>query len=77
MGVRYKGYCSDITRTVYLGKPKPKEIEEYNFLLDIQEKALDYIFPGIKACDLDSYVRKMFGEKNKFFIHIKDLGRLF
>jgi Xaa-Pro aminopeptidase len=29
-GVAYKGYCADISRTVYLGSPSPKEIKIYN-----------------------------------------------
>ena len=32
-GIRYKGYCTDTTRTVYLGKPSKKEIDMYDFLL--------------------------------------------
>ena len=29
-GIVFKGYCSDMTRTIYLGKPNKKDIEEYN-----------------------------------------------
>jgi len=33
-GVAYKGYCADISRTVYLGAPSPKEITTYNQVKD-------------------------------------------
>ncbi len=41
LGVKYKNYCSDITRTVYLGKPKEEEIKIYNNVLEVQEKAIN------------------------------------
>lgn len=37
LGVKYKNYCSDITRTIYIGKPSKHEIEMYNKVLKIQE----------------------------------------
>jgi len=32
-GVRYKDYCSDMTRTLYIGKPNKKEKGLYNFFM--------------------------------------------
>lgn len=29
-GVKYKGYCADMTRTLYLGTPSKKEVDFYN-----------------------------------------------
>jgi len=68
-GVKFEGYCSDMTRTVYLGKPSKKEIDDYNFILEIQKKAIDMIKPGIKIGNLAKDIRMEFGEKEKFFIH--------
>lgn len=42
-GVKYKGYCSDITRTIYIGKPGEKEKQIYNFLLNIQKNTINNI----------------------------------
>jgi Xaa-Pro aminopeptidase len=42
-GVKYKGYCSDITRTIYLGKINKKEKEVYNFLLAVQKGVVENI----------------------------------
>jgi len=36
-GVILKGYCSDMTRTVYLGKPKANERNAYEAVLEAQE----------------------------------------
>jgi Xaa-Pro aminopeptidase len=48
-GVKYKSYCSDITRTFYIGKPTKKEIEEYEKVLFVQEKCIKMIKQGTKA----------------------------
>ena len=37
MGVSYMNYYSDITRTVYIGKPSKTEIEDYNKVLNLQK----------------------------------------
>jgi len=64
LGVKYKGYCSDITRTVYVGKPSKKEIEDYENLLKVQN---DLIKDKEKdAFKLDKKARKLLGKK---FIH--------
>ena len=38
--MKYKNYCSDITRTIYIGNPSKKEIEDYNKVLKIQEESI-------------------------------------
>jgi len=68
-GVRYKGYCSDISRTIYLGKPSAGEIENYNLLLSVQKKAISDVKAGLKIKKLAASVRKNLGEKEKYFIH--------
>ncbi|MBN2421258.1 aminopeptidase P family protein [Candidatus Woesearchaeota archaeon] len=39
-GVKFNGYCSDITRTVFLGNPTRQEIQIYNKVLNIQKKCI-------------------------------------
>jgi Xaa-Pro aminopeptidase len=36
-GIIHKGYCSDMTRTVYLGRPTAKERDTYEAVLEAQE----------------------------------------
>jgi Xaa-Pro dipeptidase len=38
-GVEYKGYCSDMTRTIYLGEPSQKEITYYEEILQGLKKS--------------------------------------
>ena len=64
-GVIYKNYLSDITRTVYIGKPTEKEINLYYNVLWLQEEAIKQLKPGLKVKRVDSYVR----ERLKNFIH--------
>lgn len=42
-GIKYKGYCTDITRTIYIGKPAKWEKELYDFLLKIQKSIINDI----------------------------------
>ena len=60
-GVKYNGYCSDVTRTI--GSDLENKIES------ILEELYPKIIPGVKAKDLDSFVRKKLGKDEKFFIH--------
>ncbi len=68
-GVRHKGYCSDITRTVYIGRPKKKEIEMYDLLLSIQNSIIKDIKEGIECSKLVKTVKKRFGKYKNHFIH--------
>lgn len=70
MGVRYKGYCSDMTRTVYIGKPTKKEELTYEHLLSVQSQAVNDCKEGAFISDISSACRKNLGtELNKYFIH--------
>ena len=60
-GVKYKGYCSDITRTIGHGKEKQ--------LKEVLESVYPRIKPGLKAADIDLFVRKKLGRDKKFFPH--------
>jgi len=51
-GVKYKGYCSDVTRTFYVGKPSVAEEKIYYDLLEAQKKAIGLVKPGVVISDL-------------------------
>ena len=64
-------YCSDISRTFYLGEP-PKEFENIcNALLDAQNEGIKSARVGEKISKVDDSVRKILEEYgyNKYFIH--------
>nr|WP_263313013.1 Xaa-Pro peptidase family protein [Mammaliicoccus sp. Marseille-Q6498] len=59
LGVIYKGYCSDITRTVPFGTPSNKAKEIYNIVLDANKQAIEMIKPGAKISDCDKVAREI------------------
>lgn len=56
-GCVYEGYCSDMTRTIVIGKANDKQKEIYNIVLQAQLAALDVIKAGIKGKDVDKVAR--------------------
>jgi Xaa-Pro aminopeptidase len=57
LGAVYKGYCSDITRTVAMGKVHPRFEEIYTVCLEAQEAAVKATRAGITGKDLDAVAR--------------------
>ncbi len=56
-GCVYEGYCSDMTRTVVIGKASDKQKEIYNLVLEAQTAALDVIRAGLKGKEVDKAAR--------------------
>lgn len=59
-GIRYNGYCSDMTRTVWIGNKVDEEfLKAYNIVLEAQERAIKALrFKGTrKAKDIDKVAR--------------------
>lgn len=62
-GARYQDYCSDMTRTVFVGKADKRFKEIYGIVLSAQLKAIDAIKPGVKAADIDKVARDYISKK--------------
>jgi len=56
-GCVYNGYCSDMTRTIVIGKASDKQKEIYNLVLKAQLAALDFIKAGYKGKEVDKVAR--------------------
>ena len=56
-GVILKGYCSDMTRTVYMGKPKVNERAAYEAVLEAQEAGVAAVAPGASCAEVDEAAR--------------------
>jgi Xaa-Pro aminopeptidase len=56
-GCSYEGYCSDMTRTVVIGKADEKKRKIYNLVLTAQQAALDGIRPGMTGKEIDALAR--------------------
>ena len=68
-GARYKNYCADMSRMLFLGKPTKEEKQWYNLLLNSQRSALDAVKEGINYSKLDKVARSHLKEYSKNFIH--------
>ena len=56
-GATWHGYLSDITRTVAFGRISPELRAIYDTVYEAQMRALDFIAPGRKCCDVDRLAR--------------------
>lgn len=56
-GCRYEGYCSDMTRTVVIGKADERQKKVYETVLRAQQTALEGIRPGMTGREVDALAR--------------------
>jgi Xaa-Pro aminopeptidase len=56
-GVILKGYCSDMTRTVYIGSPKTNERDTYQAVLEAQQAAVGAVCAGVSCGEVDEAAR--------------------
>lgn len=56
-GCVYNGYCSDMTRTIVIGKADEKQKKIYGIVLKAQKEALAHIKPGVLGKDVDKIAR--------------------
>lgn len=70
-GAKYKGYCSDMTRTVALGAVDERKARAYNAVLEANKLAEKAIKIGEKCCDIDAVARNYLTKfsLDKFFSH--------
>jgi Xaa-Pro aminopeptidase len=59
MGARINGYCSDFTRTLFLGKADKTFREIYNIVLKAQATAMEGIESGMNASQADRLARSV------------------
>ncbi len=68
-GAKYDGYCSDMTRTVVIGKADDEIKRLYNTVLKAQTAALDFICEGVSCKEADTVARDIIdnaGYKGRF-----------
>ncbi len=59
LGARVNGYCSDITRTICMGKPSKKLAQIYNTVLQAQSAAQKKITVGMNGEEADHIAREI------------------
>jgi Xaa-Pro aminopeptidase len=70
-GVILAGYCSDMTRTVYVGRADKASRDLYAAVLEAQLAGIAAVRPGIEAAKVDEAARKVLRKRklDKFFTH--------
>ncbi len=70
-GVILAGYCSDQTRTVWVGPRSPKARSAYDGVREAQQAALDAVKPGVTTGEVDEAARRVLrkAELGKYFTH--------
>jgi len=70
-GVVLEGYCSDMTRTVHMGKALPGERAVYDAVLDAQLAGVAAVREGVATSDVDEAARSVLRAAglDKWFTH--------
>ena len=70
-GVILAGYCSDMTRTVYVGRAIAEAREIYDAVREAQQAAIDAVRPGASVGEVDRAARTVLKKHKlaKFFTH--------
>ena len=70
-GAILRGYCSDMTRTVFLGRPSDRVRRLYDAVLDAQQAAKSVIRAGVTAGEVDTAARQTLkrSKLEQYFTH--------
>ena len=71
IGGRKDDYCSDMTRTVFLGEVSPRQREIYEIVKEANLRGIAAAKPGARMCDVDRAARDYITEKGfgPYFTH--------
>ncbi len=70
-GVVLDGYCSDMTRTLHLGRAQSEERDVYHSVLEAQMSAIEAVGPGAVAGEIDEAARSVLRRAGlaRYFTH--------
>jgi Xaa-Pro aminopeptidase len=70
-GVILAGYCSDRTRTVYVGRPSAGARSLYEAVLEAQMTAIAAVRPGVTCAEVDGAARRVLRKRKlaQYFTH--------
>jgi len=70
-GVKVNGFCSDITRTFFLGPITKKQKKIYQIVKESQQLAIKKVAAGVNVSEIDKTARNYIKKHNygKYFIH--------
>ena len=70
-GVILEGYCSDQTRTVWVGPASEEALRVYEAVREAQQAAIDAVRPGVSVGEIDAAARKVLRRNGlgRYFTH--------
>ena len=63
MGAKYNGYCSDLTRTIFIGEPDDKFKKIYNIVLRSQLISIETAKEGMTGEEIDKISRDIISDE--------------
>ncbi len=71
IGIIWKGYCTDFTRTLYIGTPSSEFKKIYEVVKNAWYKGFEKVKEGTYIFEIDKAIREYFYKKglDKFYIH--------
>ncbi len=71
MGMKYQGYCSDMSRMIFTGKPTTKQQEIYDLVLKAQLEGIKKIKAGVTGSQADAFSRDVIAKAGygEFYSH--------
>ncbi|MDQ1146052.1 Xaa-Pro aminopeptidase [Bacillus sp. SORGH_AS 510] len=73
-GVKYQGYMSDMTRTLWIGIPNEELKRYYHLVHEALERAIEEVKPGMTGHDLDAIAREVFFRERLESYSLRGLG---
>jgi len=67
-GAKYKDYCADLSRTIFIGRTSDRQRNIYHHVLTAQKRAIEIITSGIKISDVYNTTNDYF-KKHKLDEH--------
>jgi len=76
LGAKVKGYCADLTATLFFGNVSNKWLQIYKLVSEAQKKGINEVKPGVKSSQIDESVRKVIekGGYREAFLHTSGHG---
>lgn len=68
-GCKFNGWCSDMTRTIFVGKPSMEEKKLYSLIFECQKKCSVKVKKGVSCFDLEVLSRRLLGKYRKYYSH--------
>ncbi len=68
-GCKFNGWCSDMTRTIFIGKANLEEKKLYDLVLNCQVKCASKVSSGVSCFELEVLSRRLLGDYRKYYAH--------